>query len=379
MELNQVTELEQLVSQHDSESLATQTNIEKKVGKVGKRGRKPKVKDDEDLIKDVQDDIIKKKRGRKPTGKIYEINKSLISSMGSNVPNCIIAHLPLTDKDIDKIIGKDDLTMTEDNLTESIVDIIQPSPNKLGSNYYIPSQSSFIIEADDNIKTKYSDKCVEYDLLKKKYDDLVEKFKKFSYLEDKISDNGTIEKKYYVNNSSIYDVDGKCWANSTDQWCKWCSHGFNTVPIGLPEKYCYKEKKYYLRGCFCSFNCAAKFNFEIIADYKVHERFALLNNIKKLIFKECVKPIIPAPPRELLKCFGGDKDIEEFRTMCIPIPKEYNHLMPPMIPIFTVVEEIPKFFYQDKGTKKKNDFGDLKIKRTKPLLTPNNNLLSLIK
>ena len=50
-----------------------------------------------------------------------------------------------------------------------------------------------------------------------------------------------------------------------------------------------------------------------------------------------------------------------------------------MIPIFTVVEEIPKFFYQDKGSKKKNDFGDLKIKRTKPLLTQNNNLLSLIK
>jgi hypothetical protein len=49
-----------------------------------------------------------------------------------------------------------------------------------------------------------------------------------------------------------------------------------------------------------------------------------------------------------------------------------------MIPIFTVIEEIPKFFYQDKGTKKK-DFSDLKIKRSKPLLTQNNNLLSLIK
>lgn len=346
--------------------------------KVGKRGRKPKVKDGEDLVKETQDDTIKKKRGRKPTGKIYEINKSLISSMSSNVPNCIIAHLPLTDKDIEKIIGKDDVTMTEDNLSESITDIIQPSQTK-PTNYYIPSQTSFVIEADDNIKNKYNDKCVEYDILKKKYDDLMEKFKKFSYLEDKLTDNGTIEKKYYVNNSSIYDMEGKCWADSTSQWCKWCAHGFDTVPIGLPERYCPKEKKYYLRDCFCSFNCAATYNFKIIADYKVHERFALLNNIKKLIFKDCVKPIVLAGPRELLECFGGEKTIDEFRSMCIPIPKEYNHLMPPMIPIFTVVEEIPKFFYQDKGSKKKSDFGELKIKRSKPLLTPNNNLLSLIK
>jgi hypothetical protein len=320
--------------------------------------------------------------------------------MSSGISNCIIAHLPLSEKDIAKIIGKEIVTLADEQYSENLSDIIHSdsindttlshSKNKTSIKRQnsddistfkniMPSHSSFVIEADDNIKTKYSDKCVEYDLLKKKYDDLVEKFKKFSYLEDKISDNGTIEKKYYVNNSSIYDVDGKCWANSTDQWCKWCSHGFNTVPIGLPEKYCYKEKKYYLGGCFCSFNCAAKYNFEIIADYKVHERFSLLTNIKKLIFKDCVKPIIPAAPRELLKCFGGDKDIEEFRTMCIPIPKEYNHLMPPMIPIFTVVEEIPKFFYQDKGSKKKNDFGDLKIKRTKPLLTHNNNLLNLIK
>jgi len=50
-----------------------------------------------------------------------------------------------------------------------------------------------------------------------------------------------------------------------------------------------------------------------------------------------------------------------------------------MIPIFSVIEEIPKFFYQDKGYKKKDDFGELKIKRNKPLLTQNNNLLNLIK
>lgn len=343
------------------------------IEKKSKRGRKPKNKDDDGVKTDAQDEVVKKKRGRKPTGKIYEINKSIIASMNSNMPNCIIAHLPLGDKDIEKIIGKEDLTLTEDMCSESITDLIQPK------NQYIQSNNSFIIEADDDMKNKYNDKCVEYDILKKKYDELLEKFKKFSYLEDKITDDGTIEKKYYVNNSSIYDVDGNKWAESTDKWCKWCSHSFSTVPIGLPEKFCSKEKKYYLRDCFCSFNCAAKYNFEIIADYRVHERFSLLNNIKKMIFKDCIKQIVPAPPREMLKCFGGEKTIEEFRSMCIPIPKDYNHLLPPMLPIFTVIEEIPKFFYQDKNSRRKSDFGDLKIKRTKPLLTQNNNLLNLIK
>jgi hypothetical protein len=337
--------------------------------KITKRGRKPKNKDNIDTIKDINDDVAKKKRGRKPTGKIYEINKSLMTSMNLNMPNCIIAHLPLTDKDIEKIIGKEDNTLTDDMMSENI-----PSINL--------QNNSLIIESDDDIKNKYDEKCIEYDNIKKKYDELTEKFKKFTYLEDKMTDNGMIQKKYYINNSSIYNINGDNWNTSTDNWCLWCSHGFETVPIGLPEKYCIKKNKYYLRGCFCSFNCAMSYNYQTIRDYKVHERFSLLNKIKKIIFNNSDiqnRPIIAAPPREILKCFGGEKTIEEFRNSCIPIPKEYNHLLPPIIPIFTVIEEIPKFFYQDKMTKKKNDFGELKIKRTKPLLTQNNNLLNLIK
>ena len=51
--------------------------------------------------------------------------------------------------------------------------------------------------------------------------------------------------------------------------------------------------------------------------------------------------------------------------------------MPPMIPIFSVIEEIPKFFHQMKGNKNNGNFGELKIKRTKPLALANNNLLNL--
>jgi len=408
-----------------------------------KRGRKPKNKDNNDLIStfnssiqsnddnksnllgfqssligldtilqsriSTDDDIIKKKRGRKPTGKIYEINKSLISNMSSGISNCIIAHLPLTEKDIAKIIGKEQESkhiLTEDQYSDNLSDIIHSdsindttlsySKNKtsikrqnsddtnITLKNQIPSHSSFVIEADDDIKHKYNEKCVEIDNLKKRYDDLLEKFKKFAYLEDKITDNGVIEKKYYVANSNIFDLCGNCWRESSDSHCWWCSHSFDSVPVGLPNKYCPKQKKFYLYGCFCSFNCAHSYNLDI-KDYKVWERYALLNYIKKIIYKNTnntdnlIKPIISAPPKEVLKVYGGELSIEEYRNSSISIPKEYYHLLPPMIPIFSVVEEIPKFFYQDRGSKKKNDFGELKIKRNKPLLTQNNNLLNLIK
>jgi hypothetical protein len=358
------------------------------------------------------DEIIKKKRGRKPTGKIYEINKSLISNMSSGISNCIIAHLPLSEKDIAKIIGKEQdskqedikgykassskVTLSEDQYSDNLSDIIhsdsinvvqkQISEKSLfkSSKSEMPSHSSFVIEADDDIKHKYNEKCVEIDNLKKKYDDLLEKFKKFAYLEDKITDNGVIEKKYYVANSNIFDLCGNCWKESTDSHCWWCSHSFDTVPVGLPNKYCPKQKKFYLYGCFCSFNCAHSYNLDI-KDYKVWERYSLLNYIKKIIYTNVnntdnlIKPIISAPPKEVLKVYGGELSIEEYRNSSISIPKEYYHLLPPMIPIFSVVEEIPKFFYQNRGSKKKNDFGELKIKRNKPLLTQNNNLLNLIK
>jgi hypothetical protein len=330
-----------------------------------KRGRKPKNRTDEE-IRIAEEEKIKKKRGRKPTGKIYEINKTLISNMASTTPNCIIAHLPLSEKDINNIIGKMDDDLIDIN--DEIID------DKL-TYQTMSSYSSFVIEADDNLKYKYDDKCKELDECKKKYEDLIEKFKKFTYLEDKISDNGMIEKKYYVSNSNIFDVCGNCWKDHSESRCWWCSHEFDTVPVGLPNKY--QNNKFYLYGCFCSFNCAHSYNLEL-KDYKIWERYSLLNYIKKIVFKnDTIQNITSAPPKQVLQIYGGTLTIEEFRNSSIVIPKEYYHMMPPMIPIFSVVEEIPKFFHQMKGNKNNGNFGELKIKRTKPLALANNNLLNL--
>lgn len=312
-----------------------------------KRGRKPKIKEN-------KEPVVKKKRGRKPSGKIFESSDVITPLM----PECIIAHLPLSEKDIRKITG------------EVPVEPVQPV--KVVSK----KQINFNLESESDLKHMLNEKTKELEDLKKKYEELDEKYNKFSYLETVVTDNGIIDKKYYVPNDTLICEDGESWKEHTDLWCLWCCHPFDTVPIGLPESYCQKTKKFYTRECFCSFNCAHAYNISL-DDYKVWERYALLTRIKNQIYKNdkiTNKSITYAPPKQVLKVFNGDKSIEEFRNNQISIPKEYVSLMPPTIPFFTVVEEIPKFFQQNKLN---SNFNKLKIKRNKPLPMKKNNLMNL--
>jgi hypothetical protein len=61
------------------------------------------------------------------------------------------------------------------------------------------------------------------------------------------------------------------------------------------------------------------------------------------------------------------------------IPKEYYNLLPPMIPIFTIIEEIPKYYYKEFNNNNKGGEKVLKIKRTKQIITQNKSLLELFK
>jgi len=148
----------------------------------------------------------------------------------------------------------------------------------------------------------------------------------------------------------MIDGNGK-WKEETDLLCGWCCHPFDTVPIGLPESFCQKTKKFVVRDCFCSFNCAHAYNVSL-DDYKVWERFALLNRMKKIIFRGTkyeTMQIVCAPPRKILKVFGGNKTIEEMRNKKISVPKKYNTMLPPAIPFFTTIAEIPLYFTTSKN------------------------------
>jgi hypothetical protein len=76
-----------------------------------------------------------------------------------------------------------------------------------------------------------------------------------------------------------------------------------------------------------------------------------LNRLKNIIFagtKLENKRIVSAPPKKILKVFGGDKTIEELRGRRLSVPKRYINLLPPSIPFFATIEEIPIYLKTSK-------------------------------
>jgi hypothetical protein len=168
-------------------------------------------------------------------------------------------------------------------------------------------------DSDMELENALDKATKELTSLKQQYKDLEGKFDRFKYLETVVSDNGIIDKDYHVIKDAVIDGNGN-WKKETDLWCGWCCHPFKTIPVGLPESYCRKSKKFVVRDCFCSFNCAHAFNISL-NDHKVWERYALLTRLKNIIFAGTElenKRIVCAPPRKILNVFGGDKTIDEF-------------------------------------------------------------------
>ena len=183
-----------------------------------------------------------------------------------------------------------------------------------------------------------------------------------------------------ISNLCITDIKTQ---DKTDIHCWWCCHGFESCPIGIPYKY--QNDKFHIYGVFCSFNCACSYNFN---DNNVNtfERYSLLNLLYKKVFK-CSginNKVKMAPPRQVLKKFGGYLSIEEFRKTCQNNDKTYKILMPPVISIIPQIEEsntignFDKSIPIDNNKIRKADL-NLKLRRQKPIVNPNRTLESYMK
>ena len=95
--------------------------------------------------------------------------------------------------------------------------------------------------------------------------------------------------------------------------CFWCCHTFNWVPCILPISYDVYNNIYSCEGNFCSPECGLS---HLYADNKVPDsvkwnRHALLNHMYAELYK--TRTLSPAPPRSILRLFGGPLDIEQYR------------------------------------------------------------------
>lgn len=294
-----------------------------------KRGRKKKIKTPEEIEREKNKP--KQRRGRKPKSLINTINsansKLLLETSNNNSNETIILNLKINNSnDLNNKINNN-----EDNSNNNIIkNELQEIP--LGYNI------------NDNSFTSLP--CN----LKKNYD-----------------------------NDSINDivVNKDNWATNNENTCLWCCHSFKNKPYGIPFKY--NNNKFYVNGCFCTLECAAAYNFseeKYIQDiWECYNLINLLSN--KINYKSIVKL---APNRTALKMFGGNMEIDEFRSYT-DNNKIINNLNYPMISVSQQIEEINydnnynknDFIPIDENRIKKLE-QKIKLMRTAPLLNNKNTL-----
>jgi len=146
-------------------------------------------------------------------------------------------------------------------------------------------------------------------------------------------ENISCDNEYYHNNN-YNNTETK-----NNSCCFWCCHHIDNHIYGMPYNYDTINDTFYIIGSFCSLQCANAYNFSVnCGSDKVWE----INSWIQMIAKRYgINNIIrPAPSKYLLKMFGGNLSIEEFREAHLNNDKTFILNIPPMISINATCEII---------------------------------------
>lgn len=200
---------------------------------------------------------------------------------------------------------------------------------------------------------------------------------------EEIVDRGSKLPNHYLEKLMVLFQDSnrtQKLPTKTDIACFWCCHSFQTPPAAIPSHIL--DEVWYMYGNFCSPECAVAFLLKEKVDSHVQwERYALLNS---LYGDDADLPvgaphgIRPAPPREVLRMFGGSMDISEYRAVIHEKKLRVDVLTPPMVSIIQTMDTKPIDFYDQnlKNVFIRNDIQHkyhapgaqgLRLRRTKPV------------
>jgi hypothetical protein len=262
-----------------------------------------KEKKNEDNEQDLKNESTSRPRGRPrkilPTTSTQHKSKN-IDSDSENEKSPIALHIPLYDDSSSEISEKNEFTMKDED-----------SENEKTKK----EQKLIMYLTDDESDDEYNVKTLKKKLKKK--DELIKKLKyEMNTKSDGYNDtNYSFNKKKDPNvnllKMKLYSKDGICnIAEKTKFACWWCTYNFENPPCFIPEKY--NNGKYFVFGCFCSYNCALSY---ILKDdeYKVANRVSLIKRLYSELY-ETDDPLYPSPPRELLNKFGGPMSIDEYKN-----------------------------------------------------------------
>lgn len=142
---------------------------------------------------------------------------------------------------------------------------------------------------------------------------------------------------------------------NTDLCCWWCCHP--PVVLGMPTRYNKTKGSFETYGHFCSYECMKAYNLQD-TDGNRCARSSLITLARQKNLG-VFTPLKTAPPRQALKMFGGDLDIDDFRAET----SEVVVTVLPMIPVSYVVEKQANFKWV-----KQTDAGD-RLTDQKPIVT----------
>jgi hypothetical protein len=297
-----------------------------------------------------------KKRGRPKKNLYLEKNtKSSDKKQITNEEKDIILHLPVFLPKNNKNVENNKFTTTtnyDNKNNDTALSLSEDEESSVDtSDDFCDSESEY-----DKYKKLYAFEQEE----NRKKDLLIKKLREDSSKKTSSIFDSEVQKdlKVHIIDMKFVDsVTNKLFENKkTDVHCWWCTYQFDTNPCCIPEKF-YNDK-YYVFGCFCSFNCASSYNLNM-NDYKVMERYALL---KKIYIQTADKKSKLAPPKEVLKKYGGVVEIEDYRrnfTMC---DKEFRMTLPPLMAIHNIIEEITIEKHENKDNTIKTNINGIKKK-----------------
>jgi hypothetical protein len=303
--------------------------------KIEKRGRKKK------NVEVVEK--IKKKRGRKATPQFYS------STIRRKLPN-----LKQEETKVDFTPENEEIKNFF-NTDDGILFIEKINKTKEMENNQVKLDYS---EFNINVNAKLQERNIQDNIIETENENII----KNNFTEIK----NFIQPK--INKDNVYNilnefVENKEWFKKTNVNCWWCCHGFDTLPIGIPIKYndisnveinikyknkiWYQKKEhkineksnfFYLKGVFCSFNCMIAYVMES-KNYNYYKIKYLIKYLQKKLLGHNDE-ILPAPPKEILKIFGGDLTIESFRDK-FNLNYKYEYIKYPMRIIKEQINEIP--------------------------------------
>jgi hypothetical protein len=324
----------------------------------------------------------KKKRGR-PKKSQQIMNNNSMSKIKLNETfnelEEIILHLPISRSDIQTFKDKG-ITITD---MENKISKIQNDSDSNSESDSDPSNESY--NEKDSVK-----KVNEKDSVKNSNDSWNDvNQKQYGFIIKKLKEENDKLKKYlmditpmYFTEVKVYPVDLKIFdkqdnliiPKKTNINCWWCTYKFDCLPTFIPDKY--HDNKFYVFGCFCTFNCAGAYNLNL-NDNKVWERYSLLKQMYYMINKNNITSISDidiniAGPKELLEKYGGPMKIEEYRKNSKILGREYHKLIPPFLPINIGFEETTNSKTTNKSVSinhiiNNNTKDNMLIKRNKPL------------